>query len=75
VLPPFLAFLFTVVVFSKNGKLAAVAERKDSKDWVNIVDCHTWNIVKVLMFSNLSFSSLVTFFFFCALSAIQSGDT
>lgn len=33
------------MVFTKNGLLGAVAERKDAKDYVNIVDCSSWAVV------------------------------
>ncbi|KAG9149858.1 hypothetical protein Leryth_022098 [Lithospermum erythrorhizon] len=35
------------VSFTKDGKFAAICTRRDCKDYVNLISCHTWEIVSV----------------------------
>lgn len=33
------------VSFTKDGKFAAICTRRDCKDYVNLLSCHTWEII------------------------------
>ncbi|GAB2294098.1 hypothetical protein Dimus_028317 [Dionaea muscipula] len=35
------------IAFSKDGKFAAICTRRDCKDYLNLLSCHTWEIMGV----------------------------
>ncbi|KAL6311450.1 hypothetical protein AAG906_005370 [Vitis piasezkii] len=37
------------VSFTQDGKFAAICTRRDCKDYINLLSCHTWEIMGVLL--------------------------
>nr|ADN34297.1 WD-repeat protein [Cucumis melo subsp. melo] len=46
------------VSFTKDGKFAAVCTRKDCKDYINLISCHTWEIMGVFAVDTLDLADL-----------------
>ncbi|CAI9091979.1 OLC1v1027103C2 [Oldenlandia corymbosa var. corymbosa] len=46
------------VSFTKDGKFAAVCTRRDCKDYVNLLSCHTWEIISVFAVDTLDLADI-----------------
>ncbi|XP_022969756.1 WD repeat-containing protein WRAP73 isoform X1 [Cucurbita maxima] len=46
------------VSFTQDGKFAAVCTRKDCKDYVNLISCHTWEIMGVFAVDTLDLADI-----------------
>ena len=46
------------VSFTKDGKFAAIATRKDCKDYVNLLACHSWEIMGTFAVDTIELSDL-----------------
>lgn len=46
------------VSFTKDGKYAAICTRRDCKDYVNLVSCHTWEIISVFAVDTLDLADI-----------------
>lgn len=46
------------VSFTKDGKFAAVCTRRDCKDYVNLLSCHTWEIMGVFAVDTLDLADV-----------------
>ncbi|CAB4300403.1 unnamed protein product [Prunus armeniaca] len=44
------------VSFTKDGKFAAICTRRDCKDYINLLSCHTWEIMGVFAVDTLDLS-------------------
>lgn len=46
------------VSFTKDGKFAAICTRRDCKDYVNLLSCHTWEIMGVFAVDTLDLADI-----------------
>ncbi|KAL2540029.1 Transducin/WD40 repeat-like superfamily protein [Abeliophyllum distichum] len=46
------------VSFTKDGKFAAICTRRDCKDYVNLLPCHTWEIMGVFAVDTLDLADI-----------------
>ncbi|KAL1559312.1 WD repeat-containing protein WRAP73 [Salvia divinorum] len=46
------------VSFTKDGKFAAICTRRDCKDYVNLLSCHTWEIMGVFSVDTLDLADI-----------------
>ncbi|XP_047323921.1 WD repeat-containing protein WRAP73 [Impatiens glandulifera] len=46
------------VSFTKDGKFAAICTRRDCKDYVNLISCHTWEIMGVFAVDTLDLADI-----------------
>ncbi|KAK9699303.1 hypothetical protein RND81_08G166000 [Saponaria officinalis] len=46
------------VSFTKDGKYAAVCTRRDCKDYVNLLSCDSWEIIRVFPVDTLDFADM-----------------
>ncbi|KAG5616544.1 hypothetical protein H5410_016368 [Solanum commersonii] len=46
------------VSFTKDGKFAAICTRRDCKDYVNLLSCHTWEIMGVFAVDTLDLADV-----------------
>ncbi|CAB4274659.1 unnamed protein product [Prunus armeniaca] len=44
------------ISFTKDGKFAAICARRDCKDYINLLSCHTWEIMGVFAVDTLELS-------------------
>ncbi|KAK0596388.1 hypothetical protein LWI29_015257 [Acer saccharum] len=46
------------VSFTKDGKYAAICTRRDCKDYINLLSCHTWEIMGVFAVDTLDMADI-----------------
>lgn len=46
------------VSFTRDGKYAAVCTRRDCKDYINLISCHTWEIMGVFAVDTLDLADI-----------------
>ncbi|XP_022159755.1 WD repeat-containing protein WRAP73 isoform X3 [Momordica charantia] len=46
------------VSFTQDGKFAAVCTRKDCKDYINLISCHTWEIMGTFAIDTLDLADI-----------------
>ncbi|KAL5569800.1 hypothetical protein UlMin_026375 [Ulmus minor] len=51
-------FLIKGISFTQDGKYAAICTRRDCKDYINLLSCHTWEIMGVFAIDTLNLADI-----------------